>query len=449
MAREDNDELSRIMRYPHIIEKLCSTPWLITAPAHQSIQMLIESRLAGQAQREGEGVCGEQVELASMTIEDGIASIPISGVIGSGLSKMEKGSGAVDTGDIWNELALAESDPEVDAILLDIDSPGGMVTGTPELADRIRSVEKPIFAYTQGGANSAAYWIASAADGIYATRSAQVGSIGVYMAHHDTSAAYDNAGVKVEVIKSGALKAAGYPGTKLTDPQREQMQAEVIQIHDEFKEAVRINRNVSSDDMRGQSIPAGKALKQGLIDGIVTDKSAAVRQIKETLQMDIKEVIGRLKGNTAQAAEEAKQVIAENSALKARIETLENDVKTSEESTQKLVDAANTTISNSIEKVIAEATDQISKARCDADDRIEAMKKVVKDTKASVDKLAGQRSASELASVGHVVLSEPSNDSSDGGGSILQQMNAIKDPGQRTAFYRKNKMALVAEHAGR
>ena len=74
--------------------------------------------------------CGAAIDLEQMQVIDGIAHIPIGGVIGKKLSGMEKGSGAVDVNDVAQELIQACADPAVTRILLHIDSPGGMVTGT-------------------------------------------------------------------------------------------------------------------------------------------------------------------------------------------------------------------------------------------------------------------------------------------------------------------------------
>jgi ClpP class serine protease len=102
---------------------------------------------------------------------------------------------------------------------LDIDSPGGTVAGTPELAAAVSALDqkKPVYAFSSGLMASAAYWIASQARAIYATPSAQVGSIGVVQAVVDRSAAINAAGIKVEVFSVGKYKAMGAPGTPLTD----------------------------------------------------------------------------------------------------------------------------------------------------------------------------------------------------------------------------------------
>jgi hypothetical protein len=155
------------MKYHQIVAALLEEPLLITAGAHASLARLFEEHRTldaeeFKARREGVDYCGEEVELEQMEVIDGIAHIPISGPIGKGLGKFEKGAGAVDVDDVMTELDEAEDDPNVRAIILDIDSPGGMVSGTPELADRVAACQKPVYAFTAGQMCSAAYWIACA-----------------------------------------------------------------------------------------------------------------------------------------------------------------------------------------------------------------------------------------------------------------------------------------------
>jgi signal peptide peptidase SppA len=167
-------------------------------------------------------------------------------------------------------------------VLLDIDSPGGSVTGVPELAARIKAVadERPVFAFTDGMMCSAAYWLASQTDAIYATKTADVGSIGVYMAILDEARAYEMAGVKVELFKAGRLKGMGMPGTSLTEEAREHLQSEVDDIYQWFTSDVRSKRDVSAEVMQGQSFMAEAAARHELIDMVVPSLAAAVEEIK-------------------------------------------------------------------------------------------------------------------------------------------------------------------------
>ena len=151
-----------------------------------------------------------------LTVQDGIGSVSIEGPILRKLNLFARVlMGATGSEEIGAALAEAGQRDDIKAVFLDIDSPGGTVAGTPELAAAVASInkQKPVYAFSSGLMCSAAYWIASQARAIYATPSAQVGSIGVVQAVIDDSAALANEGIKVEVFAVGKYKAMGAPGT--------------------------------------------------------------------------------------------------------------------------------------------------------------------------------------------------------------------------------------------
>lgn len=208
------------------------------------------------------------------------AVIPVSGPIGTGLSQFEKDLGCCDLNDVMQWFLEAQDNPKVSSILLDISSPGGSSIGVPEFAAMVAASKKPVCAFTDDQCCSAAYWIASQATAVYSTSSAYVGSIGVYIAMEDYSVMYANAGVKVEVIKSGDLKGAGIDGTSLTDAQREQLQGLVVALHQQFMQSVTSKRtSVKEDSMRGQSFTGSEAAERGLVTGLVASRSAALAKM--------------------------------------------------------------------------------------------------------------------------------------------------------------------------
>lgn len=200
---------------------------------------------------------------------DGNGIIPISGVIGKRLTPLEKMIGSVDLDEVNAAIVNFENDPEVQRIVFDIDSPGGTVTGVEETANLIRGLSKPTIAYTDTEMASAAYWIASASDRVVASPSSSVGSVGVFMAVPDFSKAYDDAGVRMVVIKSGKYKAAGIEGLSLSEEQVANFQDEIDSIHAEFKSAVRQKRRmVRDEDMEGQTFSGKQAAGRGLVTGL-------------------------------------------------------------------------------------------------------------------------------------------------------------------------------------
>lgn len=198
------------------------------------------------------------------------AIVPIKGVIGRGLSGIEKSCGSCDIEDVEEMLEEADRNGAVKSIIFVIDSPGGTSVGVPELAKRIRECKKQTIAFTSGDCCSAAYWLGSQASEFYATPSSSVGSIGCYIAYHDTKAAFESEGVVVDVIKAGALKGTGIPGTSLSDEQRAMLQAEVDEIHADFKADVLMVREFASEaDMDGRQFSGKKAAEIGLVTSLV------------------------------------------------------------------------------------------------------------------------------------------------------------------------------------
>jgi protease-4 len=128
---------------------------------------------------------------------------------------------------------------------------------------------------------SAAYWLASGASAIVATPSADVGSIGVYLPVLDVTGYYDNLGVKVELLKSGDLKAPGFPGTSLSDAQRADLQAGVDAVYGMFTRHVKAHRRTGDEAMRGQSMMGEQAHAVGLVDslGMLWDATKLARDL--------------------------------------------------------------------------------------------------------------------------------------------------------------------------
>lgn len=275
------------MKLQRLIQEVYYEPALIYPEAHASIRRLLESRLgdglvfAPDAKQREANVCGERVELPSMFVDaDGIAHIPIGGAIGQKLGEFAKWAGAVDVADIETDLGEADANPKVRGIVLDIDSPGGMVSGTPELAQVIAAVKKPIYAFSDGLMASAAYWLASATDGIFTTLTANSGSIGVLLVVYDESQAFAQAGVKVEVIKAGKLKDMGVPGTSLSEDAKAHLQARVGKIYSMFTAQVVAHRGkVDESSMQGQTFMGEEAMKRGLIDAVVKNKAELIKAL--------------------------------------------------------------------------------------------------------------------------------------------------------------------------
>lgn len=169
------------------------------------------------------------------------------------------------------------ADESIAGLVVEIDSPGGEVTGTPELADKIFAARgtKPMVAIANGMADSAAYWIGSAFDKLYMTPSGEVGSVGVWTMHVDQSRWLESEGIGVTVVSSTAEKVEESPFAPLTDEARAEMQARVNSIHEQFTKTVARNRGTSVATVRkdygnGRALSADKAKAAGMVDGVMT-----------------------------------------------------------------------------------------------------------------------------------------------------------------------------------
>lgn len=216
-----------------------------------------------------------------------IAMIDVQGTLVQKLGSLRPWSGMTGYDGLRQNLFMAVADPKVEAIALNIDSPGGEVAGCFDLVDTIYGLrgEKPIWAILDESAYSAAYAIASAADKIYVPRTGGVGSIGVIAAHVDLSQALTAAGIKVTFITYGDYKADGHAELPLSDEALARFQADIDAMGELFVETVARNRNISAATVRGTKAAcfmgaAGVAL--GLADEVAAP-DAAFRALIKTI----------------------------------------------------------------------------------------------------------------------------------------------------------------------
>lgn len=173
------------------------------------------------------------------------------------------------------DLRKAAADPNVSGILLAVDSPGGTVAGTADLAADVKAArkQKPVWAHVDDLGASAAYWTASQADAVFANSStALVGSIGTIATMYDVSAMAEKAGIKPLVFSTGPLKGAGVEGTPITTEQQAYFAGLVADAQTAFDAAVKSGRGLTANQLdavkSGGVFPATEALRLKLIDGI-------------------------------------------------------------------------------------------------------------------------------------------------------------------------------------
>ena len=166
----------------------------------------------------------------------------------------------------------AEKDDNIKAIVLEVDSYGGMPVADEEVADALKRATKPTVALVRGVALSAAYYAATGADIIFAAKESDVGSIGVTFSYLDYAKQNQNEGVTFNQISSGKYKDLMNSDKPLTNEERNLLERDLDIIHENFVQAVAENRHLEIEKVRaladGSSMLGAMALENGLIDKI-------------------------------------------------------------------------------------------------------------------------------------------------------------------------------------
>jgi signal peptide peptidase SppA len=277
---------------------LRSPLWAIRPDAIETILRLdasgIEART--EAMNAAAAAASERAKGATKT-----AVIPIQGV----LTKDGPGWYGTNYDTIQAAAERAMTDPDIKRVILQVDSPGGEVTGLPETAAMLAQLAKakPLSAIVEGTAASAAYWLTSQARDIALTPSGEVGSVGVRMLHTDISKMLEDAGVKMTELYSGDFKTEWSPYKPLSDEAKADMQARLAASHNDFIKAVASGRaGRASLEVRrnrfgeGRMFSANDALAHGLVDKIqpVRDFYRSITETKAAPAASIKRALARV-----------------------------------------------------------------------------------------------------------------------------------------------------------
>ena len=207
---------------------------------------------------------------------DGIRILPLFGVLTARANMISSFSGGTSMEIFGQHFRVALADDSVKTILIHVDSPGGEAQAVSELSQLIRSSRgvKRIVSFTEGVMASGALWIGTAADVVVATKSAQVGSQGVFRLHSENSKAAEEAGVKRTVIRAGENKIAANGIEPLTDKSRASLQKLVNAMNEMFVADMALNRGVTEEFVldrfgRGSVFFASEARERGLVDDVL------------------------------------------------------------------------------------------------------------------------------------------------------------------------------------
>ena len=264
---------------------VATTPWAMTAEKLAEVVAVLSFRASGGllSPEDIAAIAGDRTESRS---RGAVAVIPLRGMIAHRMGSLDESSGGMSVERFDRMITAAMGDASISEVLIDVDSPGGAVTGVHEMHARLMQLKgrgaKRIVAIANGMMASAAYWIASAADEIVAIPSATVGSIGVFSVHEDLSERAKQLGIKVSLISAGRHKTEGNPFEPLTDEGRAQMQHRVDEAYASFVSDVARGRRVAVKDVtsgygEGRALGARDALAAGLIDRIATPDETIAR----------------------------------------------------------------------------------------------------------------------------------------------------------------------------
>jgi signal peptide peptidase SppA len=273
-------------KYSRILQLAIETPWAILPGKWQAIMSFLWYQAQGDkfsAEELATRIGAAQGTPAERT-EGTVAVLPIFGTIVPRADLFSEFSGGTSAEVLTRKFRSLVNDPNVGAIVLDVDSPGGAVSGVEEVASEIFKARgtKPVIAVANHLAASAAYWIATAAEELVVTPSGEVGSIGVFAGHQDISGALEAEGVKITLVNAGKFKVEGNPYEPLGEEARAAIQARVDDYYNAFTRDVARHRGVKQSEVKGgfgegrvvgakEAVALGMADRVGTLDQVISD----------------------------------------------------------------------------------------------------------------------------------------------------------------------------------
>lgn len=213
-----------------------------------------------------------------------VALIPIKGVIVVEGSRGAFGEQTTSSSDVIGFIKDAAEDDSVEAILFEINSPGGSAVASKEIVDAIRRVNKSTYSVIRELGVSGSYWVASATDTIISNELSIVGSIGVISSYLEFSGFLEKYNISYQRLVAGKYKDIGSPLKTLEKDEEELLMQKLTKIHEYFIRSVSENRGMPVEELRilstGEFFLGSEAYENGLVD-VLGDMETAEALIKK------------------------------------------------------------------------------------------------------------------------------------------------------------------------
>jgi len=253
---------------------LMDAMWAIRPQALEPLVDVLAGPGAGPRGAPGRSARGPGRRPAYRVVNDDVAVVRVLGVIvkhGRDAARLWGEATSIDA--IADGLRRGLAAPGIRAVVLHIESPGGVTAGVAELAGEIVAAgsKKPVTAYADDIATGGAYWLGSQAGAFYGSRAAAVGSIGIAAVVRDTSRRAERLGIRYHVIRSGRYKAVGVPGVPIGAGDLADIERRVEAVAGLFAADVARGRRMGQaavDELRdGRTVIGPDAVAAGLLDG--------------------------------------------------------------------------------------------------------------------------------------------------------------------------------------
>lgn len=265
------------MKYQSILRWMESEPWAVHPEKMQAVLGFLEAKMRGDINTNAEQWAElEARRTANLGQQGRLHVMGLHGTISHKVGLLT-GSGGTSTAEFEREFNAAMQSDDIATIVVDIDSPGGGVSGVMELSDTIHNARgnKRTVGVVNSSAYSAAYWLGAQFDELVVTPSGGVGSIGVFTMHVDRSKLNEQMGIEVNYIFAGKHKVDGNSDEPLSDDVRSEIQSQVDSYYNDFVDYVARGRGVTTDKVlsdfgQGKTFRAKEAVERGMADRVAT-----------------------------------------------------------------------------------------------------------------------------------------------------------------------------------